>query len=66
MGKYIHKPNLKFENDEEERIFLKVMKENMDDYSVNGATGAVKKLIRDILRGLLNDSKTLIKMEIRG
>ncbi len=31
MGKYIHKPNLKFENDEEERIFLKVMKENMDD-----------------------------------
>ena len=55
MGKYIHKPNLKFENDEEERIFLKVMKENMDDYSVSGATGAVKKLIGDILNGMLGE-----------
>lgn len=55
MGKYIHKPNLKFENDEEERIFLKVMKENMNDYSVSGATGAVKKLIGDILNGMLGE-----------
>jgi hypothetical protein len=30
MGKYIHKPNLKFDSDEEEKIFLKVMKENSD------------------------------------
>lgn len=55
MGKHIHNPALKFENDEEERIFLKVMKENMDEYSVKGATGAVQKLIGDMLSGMLSE-----------
>src|SRR6056297_2734445 len=55
MGKHIHNPALKFENDEEERIFLKVMKENMDEYSVQGATGAVQKLIGDMLNGMLGE-----------
>jgi len=45
MGKYIHHPQMKFENEEEERIFLKVMRENMDDYSVAGVTGAAQKLL---------------------
>jgi len=55
MGKHIHNPALKFENDEEERIFLKVMKENMDEYSVKGATGAVQKLLGDMLNGMLGE-----------
>lgn len=58
MGKYIHKPKLKFDNDEEEKIFLKVMKENMDQYSIDGATGAVQKLIGDILNGMLGEELT--------
>jgi len=58
MGKYIHKPNLKFDSDEEEKIFLKVMKENMDEYSIEGATGAVQKLIGDILNGMLGEELT--------
>jgi len=55
MGKYIHDPKLKFENDEEERIFLKVMEETMDKYSVQGATGAFQKLIGDMLNGMLGE-----------
>jgi len=58
MGKYIHKPKLKYDNDEEEKIFLKVMKENMDQYSIDGATGAVQKLIGDILNGMLGEELT--------
>ena len=58
MGKYIHKPKLKFDNDEEEKIFPKVMKENMDQYSIDGATGAVQKLIGDILNGMLGEELT--------
>jgi len=46
---------MKFETDEEERIFMKVMKENMDDYSVSGATGAVQKLLGDIINGALGE-----------
>jgi transposase-like protein len=55
MGKYIHNPAMKFDSEEEERIFLKVMKENMDDYSVAGATGAVQKLLGDIINGVLGE-----------
>ena len=55
MGKYIYNPKMKFETDEEERIFMKVMKENMDDYSVSGATGAVQKLLGDIINGALGE-----------
>ena len=51
MGKYIPQPQMKFETEEEERIFLKVMQDNMDDYSVAGATGAVQKLLGDIING---------------
>ncbi len=58
MGKYIHKPKLKFDNDEEEKIFLKVMKENMDEYSVDGVGTAVQKLIGDILNGMLGEELT--------
>jgi transposase-like protein len=55
MGKHIHNPEMKFDSEEEERIFLKVMKENMDDYSVAGATGVVQKLLGDIINGVLGE-----------
>lgn len=55
MGKYIQHPQMKFENEEEERIFLKVMQDNMDDYSVAGATGAVQKLLGEIINGALGE-----------
>ncbi len=55
MGKYIPQPQMKFETEEEERIFLKVMQDNMDDYSVAGATGAVQKLLGDIINGALGE-----------
>jgi len=45
MGKTIYKPKLKFDNDEEEKIFLKVMKENRDEYKVKSDGKTLEKSI---------------------